>query len=190
MKQRFAYTKFIQGLFPTIANQITTTTFDDGEQPDVQNLTIFQFYNHFKTKIISGLEEYVSEVAEDLSLYEGLASEERYIVNVTLKRMAGMGYNTGILRAIPHMLLKPNESCQIADNYLKNITRDTRILEEVGTYFISILEHSDQTIRQGACRALGRIKYAPSIAQLKYIQVIDASAVRQEAKQALNRICP
>eukprot|EP00800_Vazella_pourtalesii_P015667 TRINITY_DN4293_c0_g1_i2.p1 TRINITY_DN4293_c0_g1~~TRINITY_DN4293_c0_g1_i2.p1 ORF type:complete len:886 (-),score=201.79 TRINITY_DN4293_c0_g1_i2:260-2917(-) len=118
-------------VFPTIANQITTTTFDNGEHPDVHSLTVFQFYDHFKSKLISGLEEYVSEVAEDLSLYGGLTSEERYVVNVTLKRMAGMGYNLGILHAIPQMLLKPNESYQIADNYLKNITRDNRILDEV-----------------------------------------------------------
>ena len=39
-------------VFPTIANQITTTTFDDGEHPDVQSLTLFQFYSHFKSKLM------------------------------------------------------------------------------------------------------------------------------------------
>ena len=28
----------------------------------------------------------------------------------------------------------------------------------MGSYFVSLLEHGDQSIRQGACRALGRIK--------------------------------
>jgi len=95
-------------------------------------------------------------------------------------------YNCGALLAAAHLLADPDTRLhKSAAQYLEKFAGSSPWHSKAVQYYIELLEHTDQTVRTGACSALSCLGADGAVPQLKYLAKGDFSPVRAAACKAL-----
>lgn len=195
--------KFGQSLwseFPEIANKVLTVLMsrvldleieewqlDDGQMV----VTIFQYSSYFLSQGSKGIAKCLSEVARELKVTEGLETNEVEVKKRIASLLPNYGYNRGALLATAHLLGDSDSALHDAAlSYVGNFVASSPWHTKAVQCLIELLEHSDQTVRIGACNALASLKATSAASQLKYLSHRDFSPVRAAASRALQAIGP
>lgn len=184
--------------FPDIANKVFSEFLariidldgDNSEQLDTMVVTVFQYSAYFTEHGSTSILKVMRDIAQELKVTEGLLlSDGGQARGKIAQLLEGYAYNRGALLASLYLLVDKNERLQLVGaGYVQKFCGHSPWHSKAVQYFIEQLEHTDQTVRCGACIALGKLEAKPAIEQLKHIALNDFSSVRDAARKALETL--
>ncbi|XP_039618964.1 rho family-interacting cell polarization regulator 1 isoform X3 [Polypterus senegalus] len=156
-------------------------------RPDIkESITIFQYWSHLESEDIFVLENYMAELAEEVSLIQNLQSEDQDIVLKALKRTPQTRLQKDTIRAVSLLLLDDRTKVTSgATALLKSLAENPRLREKALVSCLELLEDESVEARVAGCKALACLKAKESIDQLVFLCQTDKESVRICAKQAL-----
>uniref|UniRef100_A0A8C4S7K0 RHO family interacting cell polarization regulator 1 n=2 Tax=Erpetoichthys calabaricus TaxID=27687 RepID=A0A8C4S7K0_ERPCA len=156
-------------------------------RPDIkESITIFQYWSHLESEDIFVLENYMAELAEEVSLIQNLQSKDQDIVLKALKRTPQTRLQKDTIRAVSLLLLDDRTKVTSgATALLKSLAENPRLREKALVSCLELLEDESVESRVAGCKALACLKAKESIDQLVFLCQTDKESVRICAKQAL-----
>ncbi|KAG2469850.1 RIPR1 regulator, partial [Polypterus senegalus] len=181
------YLSLVDTVCIRLAERVLEKKLPKRPRPDIkESITIFQYWSHLESEDIFVLENYMAELAEEVSLIQNLQSEDQDIVLKALKRTPQTRLQKDTIRAVSLLLLDDRTKVTSgATALLKSLAENPRLREKALVSCLELLEDESVEARVAGCKALACLKAKESIDQLVFLCQTDKESVRICAKQAL-----
>uniref|UniRef100_A0A8D0HPJ5 RHO family interacting cell polarization regulator 1 n=1 Tax=Sphenodon punctatus TaxID=8508 RepID=A0A8D0HPJ5_SPHPU len=154
-----------------------------------EQITIFQYWNHFEALPVSTLDVYVLELAEEVLLVQNLNANDQDVVLKSLKHVPESRLRKDGLKALSSLLIEGNNKVIGAVSaQLRGLSESPGFRQRALVCYLDQLEDEEVQTRIAACAALGLscwLHAKESIEQLVYVCQTDKEDVREAAKQSL-----
>lgn len=179
---------------PDVANKVYSTLLSrvlglEGEVGDPSDfkmcVTVFHYSNYFINEAGGSVVKCLRDLMEELILTDTLLSPDPAVQTRELDKLLEGSFNQGALGPVSLLLQSANpKCCEAAVSYLSKFT-DGAWHDKAVSYYREKLEHTDQSMRIGACLAMGKLKAYEAVQPLRYLLRVDFDPVKEAAKQAL-----
>ncbi|XP_008057582.1 protein FAM65B [Carlito syrichta] len=176
-------------VFRTLVSQIL-----DRAEPLVSSslssevITVFQYYSYFTSHGVSDLENYLSQLAGQVSMVQTLQSlrDEKLLQIMSDLAPSNLPAQQEILRTLALLLTRDdNEVSEAVTLYLAAASKNEHFREKALLYYCEALTKTNLQLQKAACLALKTLEATESIKMLVTLCQSDTEEIRNVASETL-----
>ncbi|XP_070581987.1 rho family-interacting cell polarization regulator 2-like isoform X2 [Ptychodera flava] len=183
-KLRTSHPSFADNIFHLIVK-----TMLDRSPADIHycnyKVTLYQFAEWCMASHKADMEQYISDLINELTMNECLQSSNEDILK-DLKRLPKVPLPASSLLCLAMLLVEGDATTKAGVSiYMEMMATDNNWKRQAKKVFLGCLEDSSQAVRQAGCLALASVNATSCIEQLVYLCRCDVDDVKVTAKDAL-----